>query len=81
MLVRPMFSLIEPGWLVFLPSNICSFPLAISSPGYVLFLSRFRDETNKIEDKIYFIVEMFDNYSPTVRDGSCGCYSLRPKCQ
>ena len=67
MLVRTMFSLIEPGWLVLLPSNICSFPLAISSPGYVLFLSRFRDETNKIEDKIYFIVEMFDNYSPTVQ--------------
>ena len=78
-----MFSLIEPGWLVFLPENICSFPLAISSPGYVLFLSRFRDETDKIGDKIYFIVEMFDNSSPTVREGSCGCgcYSLRPKCQ
>ena len=77
-----MFSLIGLAWLVFLPSNICSFPLAISSPGYVLFLSRFRDKTNKIENKIYFIVEMFDNYSPTVvRDGSSGCYSLRPKCQ
>ena len=76
-----MFGLIELGWLAFLPSNICSFPLPISSPGYILFLSRFREETNKIEDKIYFIVEMFDNYSPTVRDGSSGCYSLRPKCQ
>ena len=68
-----MFGLIELGWLAFLPSNICSFPLPISSPGYVLFLSRFRAETNKIEDKIYFIVEMFDNYSPSVRDGSSGC--------